>query len=367
MALDRNRTSSFPLGMYERPRNDGEWRTWSEAGINLVGCKGRDDLDEARKWGVSGWVTMPMVLAEGDDESALADKIDSLKDHPALAVWEAPDEAILAASPRSHPPPDHDRLDELVAGLERGSRIVRERDPSRKLWLNEGVISPVDTLARCAPFLDVVGFDYYPIPQRGWRAMQAMGPDTKRFADAAPGKEVWIVQQAFSWANLPNQADEMGSGYPTREEYRYMAWQAIMHGATGLLWWGSSYEDRPTPFMDDLMAVVAELRDVGKFLAAGSSPRVVVHNDPNLRAPILGCSCTARRIGEKTLFVLMNEDSHPAEAVVTPPDWLDLSDLRPVNDEPTPLVAANGGWRTNIDGYETPVYLAGQGSRRFEA
>ena len=90
---DDSRTA-FPLGMYEMPRTEGEWRAWSDAGIDLVRCGGSDDLDRAAEHGMRGWVTVPMVLDDDDDGSALVERIDSLKGHPALLVWEAPDEAI---------------------------------------------------------------------------------------------------------------------------------------------------------------------------------------------------------------------------------------------------------------------------------
>ena len=157
MFLQKNGKPMFPLGMYSKPQSDDEWKMWSEAGINLIRCADREDLDEVQEWGMLGWISVPMILAEGDNGSALEERIDSLKDHPAIVAWEAPDEAILAAwrnRPGSRDPAVIEEtevaFDALVRNLARGATVIRQRDPSRKLWLNEAVISPTNVLARCA-------------------------------------------------------------------------------------------------------------------------------------------------------------------------------------------------------------------------
>ena len=93
------------------------------------------------------------------------------------------------------------RLDGVVRGLKRGSRIVRAIDPGGKLWLNEAAKSDQETLSRCLPYLDVVSYDFYPVPEdpsRG-RQMHMIGGFTDRFRETARGREVWVVEQAFTW------------------------------------------------------------------------------------------------------------------------------------------------------------------------
>ncbi|HQK23601.1 MAG TPA: hypothetical protein PLM66_12000, partial [Candidatus Latescibacteria bacterium] len=98
MRISLNGQRIFPLGAYEHPRTEDEWRQWTKAGINIVCCHNREELDAAHAHGVLGWVPVPVILADGDDGSTLAAKVNTLKDHPALAVWEAQDEAIWNAS-----------------------------------------------------------------------------------------------------------------------------------------------------------------------------------------------------------------------------------------------------------------------------
>ncbi len=368
---------TFPLGMYERPRDENEWKTWTEAGINLVRCGNREDLDECADHGIMGWVPVRLVLADDDDGSALAERVESLKDHPALAVWEGPDEALWSLWHRCggaeeswrHSPEKRREIyrefERLVQGFRRGTEIIRERDPEaasgqRPIWQNESVLTPTDLVAMCAPYLDAVGFDYYPVPELGWRAVNLMGPDTARFARAAPGKDVWIVQQAFSWDHLSEQNPGPDvTAYPTRDEYRFMAWQAILGGATGLLWWGSHYEERPAPFLDDLMATVAELSGAIDMLRAGQMSSVEVTVDSRLRQPMLGCAAIVRRLGGRTLLVLVNQDGHPANVTASGLDWVEPADLRLLAGDFDELYAAPEGLRARLEGYETRVYLAG--------
>ncbi len=279
--------SDYPLGMYEQPRTEEEWEEWNRAGINLLRCRNREQLDAAAGHGMMGWVPVRMIVGSDEEEAALSQKVESLRDHPALVVWEAPDEAIWNACRLddgkvttriwSQPGPVREmldtRLDNVVGGLERGTSIVRQLDPLTKIWLNEACETDQDTLARCTSLLDIIGFDYYPITQMNsdGNTMCHIGRYAERFRGTAPNKEIWVVQQAFSWSSIRSESGRPRA-YPTVEEYRFMAWNAIAHGATGLLWWGSHREERPSPFLHDLMTVVSELRALRSFLLGGNVP-----------------------------------------------------------------------------------------------
>jgi hypothetical protein len=373
MVLRRNGQPLFTLGMYERPRNDDEWSAWSQAGINLVCCNERGHLDTAHKWGMFGWVPVPMILAPDDDGNALAQRIRSLADHPALAVWEAPDEAIWHAHRQptnwatkrlwSLPPDQMDAvqklLDVLVAGLSRGSALIRSIDPGRALWLNESGANQL-TLARCVSSLDVVGFDAYPVPSRVEKPMHHVGLDLDRFRAIAPNKELWMVEQVFSWNNLdPERKKAEAPIYPTVEQSRFMAWQAILHGATGLLWWGSSFEDRPTPIVGTVMSVVSEINQLHAYLAGGEVTSVRVCADTRAYpATALGIGHICRRAGNGTLLVLANEDPFEQEAIVTGLDWLDVRTMRPICEPSAPFTRIDEGYITSMQPYEVRLYVS---------
>jgi hypothetical protein len=64
---------------------------YAHSGINLVRCKNAADLDRVAAVGLQGWVPLPLELGDTD---ALRKRILAVKDHPALAVWEGPDEVV---------------------------------------------------------------------------------------------------------------------------------------------------------------------------------------------------------------------------------------------------------------------------------
>lgn len=375
MFLTQDGTEVFPIGMYDRPKNEDEWKKWSEAGINLVRCGSREHLDEAWSYGMYGWVTVPMVLAPDDDGAALAERIDELKDHRALAVWEVPDEAIWNAwfddriprrlwtdSPEEIAAKNR-RMDALVEGLARGSAIVRERDPGRRIWLNEAVLSPLDIVARCAGSLDIIGFDYYPIgvPEANFAyPMHLMGRDIDRFGAAAPRCGFWMVEQAFSYPDLiPEHCFGFPGDLPSVDDLRFMAWQAILHGSTGLLWFGSYTLKDPKLFMDDLMYVVSELRQTVEFLHSGPLPGITAEAHHSWRPSIMGCSCVVWRLGDRLLVLMINEDAHEIDLHIRGLDTIVApSSLVPVNEPSSELTPLDAGYITPMRGHEVRLYIA---------
>ncbi|MBU7004428.1 MAG: hypothetical protein HXS50_02590, partial [Theionarchaea archaeon] len=326
--------------------------------------------------GMMGWVPVPMVVSSDEDAGILTEKIESMKNHPALAIWEAPDEAvwnvfrledgIVTTRPWSKPPETRGilerRMDDLVGGLRRGTEIIRELDPGRRTWLNEACKTNQDALARCISFFDVVSFDFYPIPQGHPRydwdgyAIHHIGKYTEKFARTVGSREVWVVQQAFSW---PSIMPETGRPYryPSRKEFRFMAWDAIVHGATGLLWFGSAYEDRPAPFLDDLMAVVSELNCLQPFLLSGNAPGLDIRPDPDQHPAVAGVAGIVRRVGDKSLLVIVNDDSYDHDVIISGIEF-DPEEIESlVPDREFEFTEAPGGWITNLGGWEAGVYL----------
>ena len=367
--LSRDGKPLFALGMYERPRNDGEWERWQEAGINLIRARSWKELDENWEYGMFGTVHVNMILDDSDYGQTLTAIVNTLKDHPALVAWEAPDEAIWWAwrLERAVPPrfwgPHEDvapqaiaRMEALVRGLIRGAEMIRKLDPDHYLWLNEACQSSQASLARVAPWLDIIGFDYYPIPNGTGSPMEYMGLYVDRFHQTAPQCDLWAVQQAFSWGSLPNR--EGRYAFPTRKEIRFMAWQAIAYGATGILWWGSRYEDNRIAITSSVMEVVSELSQLHPFLTGAPINSVRVSNDPNRHPWLLGGRAVVRRDGDRTLLALINQDGTPADLIIQGLDWLDVKDLRPMTPVSSDLTPISDGIITMMDGFEVRIYVA---------
>jgi len=56
----------FPIGIYELPQADSDLTGMAEAGINLVRCYKKSDLDRMAAAGLMGWIPAPLEL--GADE-----------------------------------------------------------------------------------------------------------------------------------------------------------------------------------------------------------------------------------------------------------------------------------------------------------
>jgi len=361
----------YPLGMYEQPRNEAEWTEWAAAGVNLLRCYTEEDLDRAHRRGMMGWVPVPMIVSDERSEGALKERVQSLRDHPAIRVWEAPDEAIWNAcrledgkvSTRlwslqpSVRETVHSRLKAVVQGLARGSALVRRLDGSRKIWLNEGCKSDQDTLAKCVPFLDIVGFDHYPVRgfDRTW-ALPLTGRCVDRFRRTAPSRDIWVVEQAFSWSTIRPE-DYPSRVYPNLEQFRFMAWDAVAHGAAGLLWWGSHHEDRPAAFLADLMKTISELSGLQRFLVSGEADRVSVEVDNRQTPALAGVSYTARRSGDETMLVLVNEDQFEHDVLIRGVEMFDVGEFQPLWEDDTQLEKTSEGWITKMKGLQVKVYV----------
>ena len=370
MVIKRDGKPLFPLGMYERPRDDTEWSAWAEAGINLVCCSNREQLDMAQAHGMFAWIPVPMIVTSDEEEEKLRSIVENLKDHPAIVVWEAPDEAIwrtiyfgderarrLWREPEDRVVEVKRRREELVAGIARGSALIRELDPMRQLWLNEAMGCDFSTLARCLPYLDIIGGDHYPVPASEVSALNVWGPMLDRFRKTGPRHELWPVHQAFSWSNLPPFDPKWKEAYPTEEQSRFVVWQTIMHGATGILWWGSRFEDRPAPFLDGIMQVASEISQLHPFLTTGASHEIHVHVEEQVQPKILGVSAAAYEADGRTMLAVVCEDPRGHEITLGGFE-LDPNEMRQVIPESEPFVRVHDGWRTHLDGYEVRVYVS---------
>ena len=147
--------------MYELPKTDAELKRMAAAGINLVRAGSAADLDRASANGMLGWVPVPMQLGN-DSAGVLRKAVEAVKNHPALAVWEGPDEIVWGftafsglfrngtyesrdewwrQTPRAITYSET-RAAEIMPRLREGARLVRSLDAKKRpLWINEAAES----------------------------------------------------------------------------------------------------------------------------------------------------------------------------------------------------------------------------------
>jgi hypothetical protein len=102
--------------------------------------------------------------------------------------------------------------------------------------------------------------------------------------------------------------------YPTAAQLRFMAWQSVVHGVNGLIWWGLSYTPAEAPLWNDLRTVVRELAQVRAALAASpvKLPLKLTYHDTG-HSLGRGIEWLAKPLGRDTLLVAVNADGNPVD------------------------------------------------------
>lgn len=227
-----NGRSFFPIGVYLGPTEEEHLRRLADAGFNTILCYGYGAgsdpvgyMDRAHRLGLrviysikdffDGLRYLPKSGKSGDE--LVEEYVRMLRDHPALLAWYTNDELGL----------------EWIPALKERYELVSSLDPNHPTY---------QALCRPAEFdeylevLDVIGPDPYPIPRQPvgmvaeWvdRALQAM----------RGMKPIWVILQVFSWRVYSGNEEDRD---PTYDEERCMTYLALIHGATGVLYY--SYYD----------------------------------------------------------------------------------------------------------------------------
>ncbi len=359
----------FVLGLYQLPNRPDPWKEARQAGFGLVHAEGsRAELDTAAAHGLRAWVTIGSVnpRRRASDEARIRKIVGELKDHPALLFWETEDEpTYLYQKPGARVPVDH-----ILAA----HRFARALDPAHPFYLNHAPTNLVETLRQYNEASDIVATDIYPVMPRGLRQQYGLWPDGRhgdlpddsvsqvgRYADkmravAGPSRAVFMVLQAFAWEMLRKPGDRHANMvlYPTREELRFMSWQAIAHGVNGLLFWGLKNTPPGAPLWEDLQAVGGELRALGDELAA---PRRALelrldYQDTG-HSLDRGIEWIAKPSGKDVLLVAVNADRNPVEVTFTaarPPRGVTLL------PESRPARVERGAWRATFPGFGVRLY-----------
>ena len=252
-------------------------------GYNYVRVgKDRAALDQAWAHGLYSWISIG-YLEPGDGEENIKRflaTIEELKDHPGLLCWETQDEPAFtwnSEALRVMPEP-------LIDTYEK----IKQADPEHLVYMNHGPVNLVSTLRSYNPANDVIACDIYPVIPDGIRPMYALFPDGKQgdllnvyisqvgeYTDkmrkvGGVSRPLFMVLQGFSWEMLRPEKDRRPDMilYPDYHQTRFMAYQAIIHGANGILYWGTRYTPPDAPFWEDLKRVTRELGGMQKVLAA---------------------------------------------------------------------------------------------------
>jgi hypothetical protein len=386
----------FILGLYENPKDDAVLKEAIEAGFNLIQCSADvAALDRVQGFGAMAWVNLGGALDLSADEvnrrQQLTETVQRVGNHPALLVWEGPDEILWnnwwvtmekirpeietmrtkaqgnaelekmsrrtrelferglyaefekartefwlkAGQPSPNPGVRIDdaalRVRKSGEGITAGIHAVRAFDSRHVIWLNHAPRNSLDDLRLFNRAADMVGCDIYPAPANlavGHSdlvdmSLTSVGAYTRRMQQAAPGKACAMVLQGFGWRDLQTAAREseaaVGIGRrPTWAESRFMAYDAIIHGANAILYWGTAYvkpiEDdgstvtgRPRLWRD-LLRVARELRALEPALVAPPLKPTTVRQAATYGSiDGEGILCSLRKVEDDFVVLVVNE------------------------------------------------------------
>ncbi len=289
-------------------------------------------------------------------------------------LWQAfgkenphPDKAVAACMARAH---------ELGEELSRGWREVRRVDPDTLFWQNHAPRNTISALQEYNREVDAAGCDIYPMPfNRGVlhsdlpnRSLTCIGDYTRRMQAAAPGKAVWMVLQGFGWKDLNdpfNPKDDVGGRRPTFEESRFMAYDALVHGAKALIYWGVHVLEPGDQLWLDLLRLARELRalEPGIVGEPPATPPACAGDDTYASVGSEGPVLMLRRAGEDWILIAVNESYAGIgfEVSQLPPELNGKSLYRLYSNET--ITVQNNRFRDGIRGYDVQVYAT---STRFE-
>jgi hypothetical protein len=158
------------------------------------------------------------------------------------------------------------------------------------------------------------------------QSIHAVGKYTEKMMAVAQGRPVWMLIQAMSnesWFNphhtpqfAGQEIDASKMVYPTYEQMRFMAFDAIIAGATGI---GMSMYGTPIdgPVWIDICRLVAELKFLQPALCAPPLPQPVAITYTDLGYSIWdGVRTLVRRNGDDIYLFAANTAADPAEVSI---------------------------------------------------
>lgn len=140
--------------------------------------------------------------------------IGEFKSHPAILAWYLNDELPTKYIPR----------------LTKRYELVKQIDPNHPAWI---VLYQVKELKKYLKTTDAIGTDPYPIPVN---PISIVAEWTQMTREAAGEKRaIWMVPQIHNAGIYRKDKEQYPS--PTLEEMRCMAYQCLIHGANGLVFY----------------------------------------------------------------------------------------------------------------------------------
>ncbi len=363
-----NGKRTFIIGSYYLPKTNAPFKELSVNGYNYIHVNAdQQQLDLAQSNGLRTWLSTGSIKNNDQKDIArITELVTKFRNHPSLLFWEMEDEPAFtwnSAEPRIKPEP-----------LLETYRLIKKNDAEHLVITNHGPVNLISTLQKYNPSTDVVACDIYPVIPAGIKPDYALHPDglqgdllntsisqVGEFVDkmkkvSAGTKPVFMVLQGFAWEILKpeTQRDKQMIKYPTWEESRFMAFDAIVHGATGIIYWGTDFTPQPSAFISDLNRVTKELAGLQEVISAKTEKLTVETEYHELGYSVdAGIEFIAKRANGKLFLISVNSDKNPVKITFSN---LNKFKTAKVLSESRILDLKNGKLNDNYKPFEVHIY-----------
>lgn len=363
----------FPIGLYHLPdrrTDDDIWKEVADAGFNFMLSK------ESGRHGI--YVSKPVPWKEIDgqrfnlmelnrDESFLNELkafLEENENDTTMLCWHAPDEPSWFG-PTSNV---------LRLGYE---AITKHSE--KPVWLNIGPSftermhynTPHEFLEAC----DVLSEDIYPIPDGKRKEGQGynintylVGEHTKRLVEMgsvnnAQHTPIWMVLQGFGWGDFEVFDNPKDFIPPSKHEMRYMAYDAIVHGATGLIWYGpfdTKSDENHIEFWKNLKDMASELKELYPVLTCPNEllpEKLNFLKEDGSEAGHL--KCKIKLLKDRVVVFVINTRAEPLHNVsisLIKENEAQLTKVDVLTEDRDIAVTENISWTDDFNGYGVHIY-----------
>jgi len=343
----------FPIGHWwttGRSSLDVELAFFREAGFNNLFLKrSQGVLEKAAKHNMMVVLQIQTAIhgttpeAKEKSRSKLITDIKKLREAPNLLAYFGPDEPLWGGRPLV----SYSEVHDLVAKL----------DPYHPYWINEAPRGQLRELQIYGKAADIYGCDIYPVPEGGShsalkdKGLTSVGKYTDLFLAAVNyRKPIWMILQAFAWAQCGHpKVPASKSIYPTWKQSRFMAYNSILHGATGIQYHYLGYSPNVSDqFWKDLRQVTLELEYLQPVICADTvRPSTISCSNPDIRF-------MQKKYQDHNYYLITNESPKTVTALFS-----NLSERRlNMLFASTPLSVINGQLTLKLEGRGVAVLSA---------
>lgn len=320
----------------------------AQAGFNTARVGTFEQMDDFAENGMMAMTAVLSSLPEFKDADHFArwdlkyrQGLKKNQDHPSLIGYTNIDEPAWGG---------YVTAENLLAAYE----YIRKADPYRPVMLNEAPRGEIADLRHYAASSDTYGVDIYPVPEPNPHSgladknMTSVGKYTDRSREIVyDRKPVWMTLQAFAWGELTNKPQV----FPAEHQNRFMAYNAVAHGATGLFYFGFNFDNPENRnFLDTLGKTIRELGKMSPvFVAETVRPSA-------LKASVPEINILHKRLDGADWFIAVNESAGDVTACFTGAGEKPLN----VFFENRRTVPVSGSFEDTFKAYDVHIYSAAE-------